>query len=68
MMKEMSLLDKMAKQTDCAYLSNLHYIDDSRRLHLAEALKNFPAEGASLSDWNDALKYCTGETELYSNP
>lgn len=57
-----SLLDAMAIQARCEYLSDLRYIDDVQRARLARALEKISPEAGTLFEWNDALAYMTGET------
>lgn len=57
----MSLLDVMAIQAGCEYLSDLRYIDDLQRLRLARALEKVSPQSGTLFEWNDALEYLTGE-------
>lgn len=59
----MCLLDLMAVQMGCTYLSDLHDLDREQRLFLAERLKPLHAREADLRDWNDALHYLTGDDE-----
>lgn len=56
-----SLLDLLTVQMGCDYLSDLRFLDSTRRAALAEKLKRLPAEVSSLRDWNDALQYLTGD-------
>ena len=58
---KMALLDVMAVQAGCMYLSDLHYIDDFQRKRLACALERVTARDEDLFDWNDALEYITGK-------
>ena len=57
----MSLLDAMQTQMGCTYLSDLRFLDHTRRAELAEKLRNLPARDTDLHDWNGALKYLTGD-------
>ena len=59
----MSLLDAMQTQMGCDYLSDLRFLDHTRRTELAEKLKNLPTRDATLHDWNDALHYLTGDDQ-----
>lgn len=61
MRKKMSLLDVMAVQMGCMYLSDLRFLDSSLRVALAEKLQKLPPKAADLHDWNDALNYLTGQ-------
>ena len=53
----MSLLDAMAVQAGCEFLSDLRYIDDLQRLRLARALEKVSPQSGTLFEWNDALEY-----------
>ncbi|MDO4481773.1 MAG: hypothetical protein Q4C14_03465 [Bacillota bacterium] len=68
MIKGISLLDKMGRENGSPYLSDLHYLDDSGRMHLASVLKEIPANEASITDWNAAIKYCTDISNEFTNP
>ena len=59
----MSLLDLIAVQMNCMYLSDLQYLSREEREHLAEKLKKIPAAAEALRQWNDALQDLTGERE-----
>lgn len=52
---ELSLLDAIAIEMRCEYLSDLRYLDSSQRALLAEKLKQVSIKPDSLRDWNDAL-------------
>ena len=54
---ELSLLDAIAIEMRCEYLSDLRYLDSSQRALLAEKLKQVSIKPDSLRDWNDALQY-----------
>lgn len=56
-----SLLDLIANQMGCMYLSDLRFLDSAQRAVLAEKLKQLPARASDLRDWNDALEYLTGD-------
>ena len=55
------LLDELARQMGCEYLSDLRFLDALARQALGCALKALPSRYASLREWNDALAYLTGE-------
>ncbi len=57
----MSLLDAMAVQAGCEFLSDLRYIDDLQRFRLARTLEKVSPQSGTLFEWNDALEYLTGE-------
>lgn len=52
-----SLLDWMARQAGCVYLSDLRKLTDRQRLCLATALEPIPARENDIRQWNDALDY-----------
>lgn len=51
------LLETLARRLDCAYLSDLKYLDPARRRELVRAM---PEQEASCREWNDALNYLGG--------
>ena len=51
------LLEYLAYQAGCAYLSDLHSLNGSQRVRLARLLEQIPADAADLHTWNDALDY-----------
>lgn len=54
------LLETLARRLDCAYLSDLKYLDPARRRVLAELVRAMPEQEASCREWNDALNYLGG--------
>lgn len=58
---EMSLLEVLALQLGCGYLSDLRFLRGWERMRLARRLETIPAKDADLSDWNDALEYLAGD-------
>lgn len=58
---KLSLLDVMALQSGCMYLSDLRRMSNFQKRYLAQDLKDVEANDASLSEWNDALEYITGK-------
>lgn len=52
------LLESVAEELGCDYLSDLRW--KSRRLSLYIALKELPAEYFSSHEWTDAAQYLTG--------
>lgn len=52
-----SLLDWMARQVSCEYLSDLRQLTEQQRKSLSAALKPLKAEESELRQWNDALTY-----------
>lgn len=55
--KKDSLLEFMAVQAGCAYLSDLPRISGRQRAKARQALEQLPPEAATLQEWNDALDY-----------
>ncbi|MEA5002365.1 MAG: hypothetical protein VB081_02580 [Christensenella sp.] len=55
------LLDALAKEADCAYLSELR--DRGFYPSIVKALRRIDPEAYSLSEWNEAICYITGERE-----
>lgn len=60
MKTEISLLDLLTLQMNCAYLSDLRSLNDGQRALLAHRLERLEAKTEDLWDWNDALEYLTG--------
>lgn len=59
--KEQSLLDLLAKEMHCEYLSDLKFVDNRCRKEIARTIRlHHPVESASFFEWNDALHYLTG--------
>lgn len=55
------LLDRLAKQLGCGYLSDLKYLDAPKRAALVRLLEQTPCDAASLQQWNDALAYLSDQ-------
>lgn len=60
MIFKIDLLDALSIQLDCAYLSDLHHLNDWQRTRLIRALEQTPSDAAELRERNDALEYLTG--------
>ena len=60
MITEQPLLDLLAAQMGCTYLSDLRFLSDGRRYNLAQKLVQLIPREKDLRDWNDALVYLTG--------
>ena len=58
-----SLLDYLYGKTNCAYLSDLRFLNAGERQHLAREIRQISPEAAPLADWNEALRYLTGEAD-----
>lgn len=52
-----SLLDFMAAQARCDYLSDLKHLQAWEFIRLGRALEQVPAIAITLFEWNDALAY-----------
>lgn len=59
MIKE-QMLDFLASQMKCEYLSDLRYLPEGKRRILAERVEALGADEYDLRQWNDALEYLTG--------
>lgn len=51
------LLDYLAWQTGCEYLSDLHALTPAQRARLRRAVEALPPDAACLREWNDAAAY-----------
>lgn len=60
MCEKISLLDVMAVQMGCMYLSDLRFLSSGQRVALARKLEKIPPRTSDLHDWNDALDYLVG--------
>lgn len=54
------LLETLARQMDCAYLSDLKYLEPRRRKRLAGLIRCLEACDVPRAEWNDALVYLGG--------
>lgn len=61
--KSASLLDILAEELHCEYLSDLKYLNTAGKMQLVDLLANIPAERYSLHDWIDALNYFVHKSE-----
>lgn len=52
-----SLVDQLAHELGCQYLSDLGFLQGSQLAYLADIIKGIPADAVSLFEWNDALAY-----------
>lgn len=60
MMIKMSLLDFLAYEMKCEYLSDLRDLSAGQKEKLADAIESMEASDGDIRDWNDALEYLTG--------
>ena len=59
-----ALLEILARQMDCEYLSDLKYLDPAGRARLAGLVRAIAPAEAAPEEWNDALTYLTGQDPL----
>ncbi len=52
-----SLVDFLAKEVDCVYVSDLTAMTAHQQKHLVTVLEKLPPEAASEAEWADALTY-----------
>ena len=57
---QLPLLDYLAWQAGCAYLSDLHFLTPAQRVRLRRAVEALPPESVPLRSWNDAAAYIAG--------
>lgn len=55
------LLDLIAGQMGCDFLSDLRFLNSTQRAELAQKLEKLSANAFGLHDWNDALEYMAGQ-------
>lgn len=55
--EKLSLVDMLAQELGCQYLSDLGFLQKSQRAYLAGVIQDTPLESATLFEWNDALAY-----------
>lgn len=60
-MISLSLVDYLAAQLGCEYVSDLHFLDTLSRLRLAHVVSKLSPDDWPLEEWNDALKYVTNK-------
>lgn len=60
MMVEQSLLDLLAIQMGCMYLSDLRFLSLEQRRYLAQRLDRLTPREEDVRERNDALEYLTG--------
>ena len=60
MTAEQPLLERIAIQMGCTYLSDLRFLDYSQRCALAQKLEQLHPREEDVRAWNDALAYLTG--------
>ena len=60
MMIKVSLLDFLACEMKCEYLSDLKALSAGQKEKLADVIKSIQSSERDLRDWNDAIEYLTG--------
>ena len=60
MIQSCSLLDLLAVQMRCTYLSDLRFLSNMQRRHLARMVDAVVPLDEDLWEWNDALEYLSG--------
>lgn len=58
--KPKMLLEYLQARSNCAYLSDLRYLDAMQRRRLADMLESIPPEAATFDEWQDAMNYLVG--------
>ncbi len=61
----MNLLEHLAEETGCLYLSDLHKTDIQMKLY--NSLSALQPEIYTLQEWNEALTYIAGLKEPYAS-
>lgn len=65
-MISLSLVDYLAAQLGCEYVSDLHFLDALDRLRLTHVVSKLSPDDWPLEEWNDALEYVANK-ELADN-
>lgn len=58
---QLHLLDYLAMRLGCDCLSDLHFLQGSRKVRLKEELLAIPPGAADPSEWKDTFHYLTGD-------
>ena len=61
----MDLLEYLAAKAGCMYLSDLHI--PMYQLCISRIIRNTDLDAFSLSDWNEAVQYITGEAKMFDD-
>ena len=59
---EISFLDVLQAWAGCEYLSDLRFMDGTKKRRLCKKLFAIRPEAVPLAEWNDALEYLTGDS------
>lgn len=57
---EQPLLELLADELGCHFLSDLRFLSPARRQHLAQLLERIQPREEDIREWNEALAYLTG--------
>lgn len=64
-MRKTGLLEYIAERAGCGYLSDLH--SRKRSPHIYEVIANIAPCDYDLKEWEDAVRYITGETVSFKD-
>lgn len=65
MEKKRELLDDLAAQTGCQYLSDLHL--QNKRVKVVQAVATFPPTAIRRLQWEEAARYIWGDTPTFAD-
>lgn len=61
---DVHLLDFLARNLHCDYLSDLKFLSRNQRQILAETVSGIQPDSIPLREWNDALQYLTDSESM----
>ena len=62
---EKELLLVLSEGIGCMYISDLRYVEDKGRIN--SKLKQLPPQDFPIEQWNDAVKYLTGQGKTFDS-
>lgn len=62
---ERELLLVLSEGIGCMYISDLRYVEDKGRIN--SKLKQLPPQDLPIEQWNDAVKYLTGQDKTFDS-
>ena len=62
---EKELLLVLSEGIGCMYISDLRYVEDKGRIN--SKLKQLPPQDFPIEQWNDAVKYLTGQDKTFDS-
>lgn len=65
--KKIGLLDRLAQEFDCEFLSDVKSMVLQRRAWAAQLLQKIGAEEYSVQEWNDTHHYLLGQSASYGD-